>query len=130
MFLILTIITSLIYPLIIRSKGLGGNLSIATIGDIISVFLAFELEINNITLYFLMFEFFGLVFSYGLPNKIGTVILEEPYKQEKKNEENLNDYKFEKKTSNEIIDEELENIENMEKENKNKRENNFILEMI
>lgn len=129
MFLILTIITSLIYPLIIRSKGLGGNLSIATIGDIISVFLAFELEINNITLYFLMFEFFGLVFSYGLPNKIGTVILEEPYKQ-KKSEENLNDYKFEKKTSNEIIDEELEYIENMEKENKNKRENNIILEMI
>lgn len=129
MFLILTIITSLIYPLIIRSKGLGGNLSIATIGDIISVFLAFELEINNITLYFLMFEFFGLVFSYGLPNKIGTVILEEPYKQ-KKSEENLNNYKFGRKTSNEIIDEELENIENMEKENKNKRENNIILEMI
>lgn len=86
MFLLLIIISSLIYPLLIRTKGLGGNLAIATLGDIIALFLINEIKIKAICLYFLMFEFFGLVFSYGLPNKIGTVILQEPYKEENKKE--------------------------------------------
>ena len=57
-----------------------------------------------------MFEFFGLVFSYGLPNKIGTVILQEPYKEDKKELEN------EGGSSSGIIDDDEEN----EKINKGK----------
>ena len=105
MFLILIIITSLIYPLLIRTKGLGGNLAIATIGDIIALFVSNELKTKDICLYFLMFEFFGLVFSYGLPNKIGTVILQEPYKEDNKKE-----LENEGGSSNIIDDEENEKI--------------------
>ena len=52
-----------------------------------------------------MFEFFGLVFSYGLPNKIGTVILQEPYKEDNKKE-----LENEGGSSNIIDDEEIEKI--------------------
>lgn len=110
MFLILIIISSLIYPLLIRTKGLGGNLAIATLGDIIALFVNNEVQKQDICLYFLMFEFFGLVFSYGLPNKIGTVILQEPYKEDKKELEN------EGGSSSGIIDDDEEN----EKINKGK----------
>jgi len=86
MFLILIIISSLIYPMLIRTKGLGGNLAIATLGDIIALLISNEVKTKDICLYFLMFEFFGLVFSYGLPNKIGTVILQKPYREDNKKE--------------------------------------------
>ena len=88
--LIIFIITLLIYPVIIRTHGLGGSLTLASLGNIIALFFDFEMKLNDITLFLLIFIFFALVFSYGLPNKIGTIILAKPYEEGKpENEENM-----------------------------------------
>ena len=83
-FLILFVMTLLIYPVILRTHGLGGTLTLASIGDIITLFLD-EIKLDDISLYYLIFLFFALMLSYGLPNKIGTIILAKP--MEEKNQE-------------------------------------------
>ena len=100
-FLILFVMTLLIYPVILRTHGLGGTLTLASIGDIISVFFDNEVKLDDISLYFLIFLFFALMLSYGLPKKIGTIILEKPKEEEKKPQ----------------IDENLDNIDNSENKN-------------
>jgi hypothetical protein len=77
-YLLLNIITVLIYPLLVRTKGLGSNLMLAAIGETITFGLDFQ-KMNNVILYFMIFIFFAMVFSYGLPKKIGTVILQTVY---------------------------------------------------
>ena len=84
--LILYIMTLLIYPVIIRTHGLGATLTLASIGDIIALLFDYESNIHDISLYFLVFLFFSLMLSYGLPNQIGTIILAKPKEEEKKPE--------------------------------------------
>ena len=92
MFLILFIITSLIYPMMIRTKGLGWNTATGFLGAIITPFLVENIEEDNLVLYYLAFQFFALTFSYGLPNRIGNMILDVPYKR--KNEDESYDEKY------------------------------------
>ena len=121
--LIIFIITLLIYPVIIRTHGLGGSLTLASLGNIIALFFDFEMKLNDITLFLLIFIFFALVFSYGLPNKIGTIILAKPYEEGKpENEENM-DITINirhNKTFNEIFFEQNNKLE--------KKQNTFIVD--
>ena len=77
-YLVLYIITFEIYPIMIRTKGAGFNIGLSAIGGVVSVFLIENIEFNSLILYFLIFDFFSMVISYGLPNKIGTLILDNP----------------------------------------------------
>ena len=78
MFALISVITAIIYPIMIRTKGFGWNKSFGFIGAIIAIMLVEYLEIKQANYIFLTFEFFTLTLSYGLPNKIGTFILESP----------------------------------------------------
>ena len=78
MFALLFAITSIIYPIMIRTKGVGWNISFGFIGSIISNILTEFIDFKDFVYLFLIFEFFSLLLSYGLPNKIGTFILESP----------------------------------------------------
>ena len=77
-YLIMYIITSEIYPILIRTKGIGFNIGFSGIGTIISIFLIENLSLDSLILYFLLFNFFSMVICYGLPNKIGTLLLDNP----------------------------------------------------
>ena len=78
MFALISVITAIIYPIMIRTKGFGWNRSFGFIGGIIANILIEFVEIKTTIYIFLAFEFFTLMLSYGLPNKIGTFILESP----------------------------------------------------
>ena len=77
-YLIMYIITSEIYPILIRTKGVGFNIGFSGIGTVISIFLVENLSLDSLILYFLLFNFFSMVICYGLPNKIGTLLLDNP----------------------------------------------------
>ena len=72
------VITSIIYPIMIRTKGFGWNKAFGFLGVIIDIVLTEFIELKTNITVFLIFGFFSLVLSYGLPNKIGTFILESP----------------------------------------------------
>ena len=77
-YLVMYVITSEIYPIIIRTKGVGFNIGFSGIGTIISIFLIENLKFDSLILYFLLFNFFSIAICYGLPNKIGTLLLDNP----------------------------------------------------
>ena len=77
-FALLSVITAIIYPIMIRTKGLGWNKSFGFIGAIISIIIIEFMEIKHALSIFLILEFFTMTLSYGLPKKIGTFILESP----------------------------------------------------
>ena len=95
LYLLLILITLLIYPIMLRSKGLGWNNAFGTLGKLVVMFLVDLSNEHEYMLYFMVSDFFLLVFSYGLPRKIGSFVLE------------LNDY--EEKTKKEFEDIENEN---------------------
>ena len=123
-FLILFLMTLLIYPVILRTHGLGGTLTLASIGDIITLFLD-EIKLDDISLNYLIFLFFALMLSYGLPNKIGTIILAKPMEEKKQegeenidNKDNIDNNK--KPINDTILEDENENdvsINNLELNN-------------
>ena len=80
------VITSEIYPIMIRTKGIGFNVGFSGIGTVISIFLVENLEFDRLILYFLLFNFFSMVICHTLPNKIGTLLLDNP-KNVKKEED-------------------------------------------
>ena len=87
------VITSEIYPIMIRTKGVGFNIGFSGIGTIISIFLIENLDFDSLILYFLLFNFFSIVICYGLPNKIGTLLLDNPksIKEEEEDDVKLGD---------------------------------------
>jgi len=87
-FSLLSIITVIIYPIMIRTKGFGWNKSFGFLGSISSIFLNEYKDIKYAIYIFLILEFFSLTLSYGLPSQIGTFILESPsHIPKKKNKE-------------------------------------------
>ena len=78
MFVLLSVITAIIYPIMIRTKGFGWNKSFGFIGAIVSILLIEFMEIKHALYIFLALEFFTMTLSYELPKKIGTFILESP----------------------------------------------------
>ena len=95
LYLLLILITLLIYPIMMRSKGLGWNIAFGTVGKLVVMFLVDLSNEHEYILYFMVFDFLLLVFSYGLPKRIGSFVLE------------LNDY--EEKNKKEFEDIENEN---------------------
>ena len=91
-YLVMYVITSEIYPIMIRTKGVGFNIGFSGIGTIISIFLIENLDFDSLILYFLLFNFFSIVICYGLPNKIGTLLLDNP--KSIKEEEDEDDVKL------------------------------------
>ena len=89
-YLLISIITFEIYPIMIRTKGVGINIGFSGIGSVISIFLVENLKFDSLILYFLLFNLFSMIICYVLPNKIGTLLLDNP-KNIKKNEENAED---------------------------------------
>ena len=75
LYLLLIIITLLIYPIMLRSKGLGWNIAFGTIGKLVVMFLVDLSNEHEYLLYFMLFDFLLLVFSYGLPKRIGSFVL-------------------------------------------------------
>ena len=108
LFFILYLITIEIYPTLIKTKGLGWNKAMGRLGGLLSPIMVEYLKLNALICWFIVFGFFGLVFTYGLPNKIGDLV--------------LNDNKekgIEKKKT------ELEEMEEIFKNKKNKKFINF-----
>ena len=77
-YLVMYIITVAIYPIMIRTKGAGFNIGFSAIGTIVAIFLVENLKIDSLILYFLLFNFFSSVICYGLPMKVGTLLLDNP----------------------------------------------------
>ena len=77
-YLVMYVITSEIYPIMIRTKGIGFNVGFSGIGTVVAIFLIENLNLDSLILYFLLFNFFSMVICYRLPNKIGTLLLENP----------------------------------------------------
>ena len=77
-YLIMYVMTLAIYPIMIRTKGAGFNIGFSAIGSIIAIILVENLHFDTLILYFLLFDFFSMVMCYGLPMKIGTLLLDNP----------------------------------------------------
>jgi len=84
LYLLLILISLLIYPIMLRSKGLGFNIAFGTIGKLVIMFLVDLKNEHEYILYFLIFDFFLLVFSNGLPKRIGSFVLDLPKSEENK----------------------------------------------
>ena len=92
LYLLLIIITLLIYPIMLRSKGLGWNIAFGTIGKLVVMFLVDLSNEHEYLLYFMLYDFLLLVFSYGLPKRIGSFVLEfTNYEENKKKDILQND---------------------------------------
>ena len=76
LYLLLIIISLLIYPIMLRSKGLGWNIALGIFGKFVVTFVIDFSQKNIYILYFLLVDFFALVFSNGLPKKIGSFIID------------------------------------------------------
>ena len=77
-YLVMSVITCIIYPILIRTKGVGFNIGFSGIGAIISIFLTENLSYKSLILYFILLNFFSAIMCYALPNKIGTLLLAQP----------------------------------------------------
>ena len=68
----------------LRSKGLGFNIAFGTIGKLAIMFLVDLKNEHEYILYFLIFVFLLLIFSNGLPKRIGSFVLDLPKSEENK----------------------------------------------
>ena len=118
LYLLLMLITILTYPIMLRSKGLGLNIAFGTIGKLVVMFLVDSTNEHEYILYFILFDFFLLVFSNSLPHKIGSFVLgiDNIKNKKEKNEiliNNLNDNKnIYSSDDDEIFDLNIDNIDN------------------
>ena len=93
-YLIMYIITFEIYPIMIRTKGAGFNIGFSGIGAIIIIIVIENISFDSLISYFLIFDFFSMAICYGLPNKIGTLILDNPKYLKTEFEEDEDEVKF------------------------------------
>ena len=118
LYLLLMLITILTYPIMLRSKGLGLNIAFGTIGKLVVMFLVDSTNEHEYILYFILFDFFLLVFSNSLPHKIGSFVLGIDYIKNKKEKNEilinkLNDNKnIYSSDDGEIFDLNIDNIDN------------------
>jgi len=89
-YLILYILTVEIYPTMIRTKGVGINKAVGKLGGIIGPYLVENLDFDNLILSYLTFALFGLILSYGLPSKMGSLTIE--YHQNEKEKKDFENY--------------------------------------
>ena len=125
-YLIIYILSTEIYPTVIRSKGLGLNIAIGKLGGIFSPFFIESLDLNNIILYFLVFTFFSLLFTYALPQKIGSITLDYANDEIKKKNKTKNENENENDDSDEEEDD--DNYDDLYKKKMNKRRRSSLIE--
>ena len=102
LYLLHILISLLIYPIMLRSKGFGLNISLGTIGKLVIMLLIDFKDQYDYILYFFVFNFFVLVISYALPDRIGSFVIDSKKNQEEKNSD-ANNENLEEKRLNEII---------------------------
>ena len=73
LYLLLIIIALFIYPIMLRSKGLGWNIALGIFGKIVVTFVIDLADKHDYILYFLLVNFLMLVFSNRLPPRIGSL---------------------------------------------------------
>ena len=88
LYLLHILISLLIYPIMLRSKGFGLNIGLGTIGKLAIMFLIDFRDENEYILYFIIFDFFVMVFSYALPDRIGSFVIDLGEKNKKEQEKN------------------------------------------
>lgn len=93
LYLLLILITLLIYPIMLRSKGLGWNIAFGTFGRLFVMFFEDLINEDDYILYFLIFDFFLLVVAFGLPKKIGDFVLDLRINEKKSNSTDDDDNK-------------------------------------
>ena len=76
LYLLLIIMSLLIYPIMLRSKGLGWNIALGIVGKLLVTFVIDLTSKHDYILYFLLFVFLTLVFSNSLPSKIGSLTID------------------------------------------------------
>ena len=76
LYLLLIIMSLLIYPIMLRSKGLGWNIALGIVGKLLVIFVIDLTSKHDYILYFLLFVFLTLVFSNSLPSKIGSLTID------------------------------------------------------
>ena len=96
LYLLFIIIALLVYPIMLRSKGLGWNIALGIFGKLAVTFVIDLEDKNDYLLYFLLFDFLMLVFSNRLPSRIGSLHIDLVGEKDKKfSEEILKDDKDE-----------------------------------
>ena len=114
LYLLFIIIALLVYPIMLRSKGLGWNIALGVFGKLAVTFIIDLEDKNEYLLYILLFNFLMLVFSNGLPSKIGSLQIDLAGDKNKKFSE-----KILKDDKEEDEDDNINNIENIIIEEKN-----------
>ena len=110
LYLLLYIITTIIYPSVIRTKGLSINRGFGKLGTLMGPLYFRERDNENILILFhLILAFFSIVFSYGLPRKIDFLIFESNNKENEDKSKDDDDDNYEEKYQK-IMKEKEENI--------------------
>ena len=92
LYLLLYIITSLIYPSVLRTKGLSYNKGLGKVGTLMGpLYFRYEDNDNFYILEHLLFSFFSIVLSYGLPQKIGFLFFDNLKDNKNKEYDNYDD---------------------------------------
>ena len=92
LYLLLYIITSLIYPSVLRTKGLSYNKGLGKVGTLMGpLYFRYEDNDNFYILEHLLFSFFSIVLSYGLPQKIGFLFFDNLKDNKNKDYDNYDD---------------------------------------
>ena len=73
LYILLLMLSLLIYPIMLRSKGLGWNIALGVVGKLLVTFVIDLTDKHAYTLYFLLFVFLTLIFSNSLPSKVGSL---------------------------------------------------------
>jgi hypothetical protein len=95
LYLLLIIIALFIYPIMLRSKGLGWNIALGIFGKLVVTFIIDLADKHVYILYFLLLNFLMLVFSNRLPPRIGSLLIDfgKDDKERKFSDKNLKDDK-------------------------------------
>ena len=89
LYLLLIIIALLIYPIMLRSKGLGWNIGLGILGKLVVTFVIDKCDRHDYISYFLVFCFLMLVFSNKLPIKMGSLKMDVSEKEKDKKDKKL-----------------------------------------
>ena len=76
LYLLLLMMSLLIYPIMLRSKGLGWNIALGVVGKLLVTFAIDLTDKHAYILYFLLFDFLTLIFSNNLPSKFGSLTID------------------------------------------------------
>jgi len=115
LYLLLYIITTIIYPSIIRTKGLSINKGLGKFGTLMGP-LYFRQNTNenkDLILYHLVFALFSIILSYGLPQKIDFLIFENNTKENEDKNTGEDDENYEEKYKKNMEEKEENQIKPM-----------------